>query len=148
MKHLFLFLIIILGFCLLKYSKFEDFVDVSYILPSAEIKVSQKINGRGVFATKKYYKDDVIELCPCITDKRENFKGKMKDYLFKYDDENALVAFGFCSLYNHSDNYNARWKVLSDSQLKIYASKDIENGEEIFISYGNPYWENRQYQKI
>jgi SET domain-containing protein len=147
MKHLILFMIIILGFVLLKCISFESFTNTDILSTSTEVKMSEKIGSRGVFATKDYKSGETIEICPCITDKASNFNGKMKDYIFKYDDETALVAFGYCSMYNHSDEYNALWTVVSKDELKVYTTKDISKGEEIFISYGNPYWKSRNDNK-
>ncbi len=144
MKHLIIFTIIILGFILLQCINIESMGNLDYKPPIAQIKYSPKIKGRGVFALKDYRKGDLIEVCPCIEDKMANFLGKARDYLFKYDENTALLAFGYCSLYNHSDNYNALWTVMSKEKIKIYATRDIKEGEEIFISYGNPYWNSRK----
>jgi SET domain-containing protein len=141
MKHLIIFIIIIIGFIILQ---FFNSINLDYKSPIGEIKISKKINGRGVIALKNYKKGDIIEICPCIYDDISNFSGKMKDYLFKYDDKTALVAFGYCSMYNHSDDYNALWKIISNEKIQVYATKDINDGDEIFISYGDPYWKNRK----
>ena len=69
---------------------------------------------------------------------------KLKDYFFQYDDEKSAVGLGYCSMYNHSDKPNASWYVLDESTLRIKARKDIEAGEEIFISYGDDYWDTRK----
>lgn len=50
-------------------------------------------------------------------------------------------------MYNHSDNYNVLWTVLSKDQIKFYASKDIKKGEEILTSYGDDYWKTRNVLK-
>ena len=144
MKHLIIFSIIIIGFIILQCINIESMGNLDYKPPIAQIKYSPKIKGRGVFALKDYKKGEVIEVCPCISDKKANFSDKVKDYLFGYDKETGLLAFGYCSLYNHSDDYNALWKVLSKEKLKIFATKDIKEGDEIFISYGNPYWDSRK----
>ena len=140
-------MIIILGFVLLKCINIESFTNTNFVLPSAEIKVSEKIGSRGVFANKDYKRGDTIEVCPCISDESSKFKGTMKDYIFRYDDTYSLVGFGFCSMYNHSDDYNALWKILSKEQIQVYATRDIKKGEEIFISYGDPYWNSRNGKK-
>jgi hypothetical protein len=118
-----------------------------YVVPFIQIKNSEKIGSRGVFATKDYKKDDIIEICPTISDKTPIFQGIVKDYIFKYDETDSILAFGFCSMYNHSDNYNALWTVLSKDQMKFYATKDIKKGEEIFTSYGDAYWKTRNELK-
>ncbi len=147
MEHIFLLIILVLVILICSKS-FEHFDDNNFVMPKADIKMSQKIKDRGMFANKKYFKGDIIEVCPCIIDNNNNFSGKMRDYLFSYDKDRSLVAFGYCSMYNHSDNNNALWKVLPNNKLQIYAVKDIDIGEEIFISYGNQYWKSRNATKL
>jgi len=143
MKYLILFIIILLLYVLFRWIFMSLFVNIDYVVPHVEIKISKEIGSRGVFANKDYKKDDVIEICPTIFEETSKFQGILKDYIFKYDDKNSLLAFGFCSMYNHSDNYNALWTVLSKDQIKFYATKDIKKGEEIFTSYGDGYWKTR-----
>jgi hypothetical protein len=119
------------------------FVNIDYVVPHVEIKISKEIGSRGVFANKDYKKDDVIEICPTISEETSKFQGILKDYIFKYDDKYSLLAFGFCSMYNHADDYNALWNILSKNQIKMYATKDIKKGEEILTSYGEGYWKSR-----
>jgi hypothetical protein len=146
MWYLISFIIIFIIFTIL-YTNIEAFTATDYVAPDAEVKISKKVNGRGVFANKAYKIGDTIEVCPTIIDKSSNFQGVIKDYLFQYDKENSVVAFGFCPLYNHSDDYNALWKVLSKDQMKVYATKDINIGDEIFVSYGDAYWNTRKLVK-
>jgi hypothetical protein len=136
-KLFIIFIVILVLYVLFRYIFKSLFLNIDYVVPQVEIKKSEKIGSRGVFATKDYKKDDIIEICPTISEETSKFDGILKDYIFKYDDKHSLVAFGFCSMYNHSDNYNALWTVLSKEQMKIYASKEIKKGEEILISYGN-----------
>ena len=55
-----------------------------------------------------------------------------------------MVAFGFASLYNHSETPNAEW--YSDASRRVFifkCIKDIEKDEEIFVYYGGQnYWED------
>lgn len=147
MKYFILFIIILLLFVLFRWIFRSLFVNIDYIVPNIEIKNSKKIGSRGVFATKDYKKGDIIEICPTISEETSKFQGIIKDYIFKYDDKYSLVAFGFCSMYNHSDDYNVLWTVLSKDQIKFYASKDIKKGEEILTSYGDGYWKTRNILK-
>lgn len=147
MWYLISFIIVFIIFTIL-YTNIEAFTSVDYVTADSKIKISKKVDGRGVFATKAYKVGDIIEVCPTITDKSSNFQGVIKDYLFQYDKDNSVVAFGFCSLYNHSDHdYNALWEVLSKDQMKVYATKDISIGDEIFVSYGDAYWKTRSIIK-
>jgi hypothetical protein len=141
MKYVIFFIIFIL-IVVLFISKISS-SKVEYVVPFIEIKNSDKIGSRGVFATKDYKKDDIIEICPTISDKTPIFQGIVKDYIFKYDETDSILAFGFCSMYNHADDYNALWNILSKNQIKMYATKDIKKGEEILTSYGEGYWKSR-----
>ena len=144
MKYVIFFIIFLLIIRLFIYIyKYMLLSKVDYVVPFIQIKNSEKIGSRGVFATKDYKKDDIIEICPTISDKTSTFQGITKDYIFKYDETDSILAFGFCSMYNHADEYNALWTVLSKNQLKMYATKDIKKGEEILISYGDGYWKSR-----
>jgi SET domain-containing protein len=145
MRHLLIFLIIfIVGYILLQCPNLELFEDLNYQSPKAGIKISKKLKSRGVFALKNYKKGDIIEVCPCIADNTKNFGGVIGDYLFNYDNNTSIVAFGYCSMYNHSDDYNALWEVISKEKIKVYATKNITKGEEIFVSYGDDYWDSRE----
>ena len=146
-KLLIIFIVILVSYVLFRYIFKSLFLNIDYVVPQVEIKKSEKIGSRGVFATKDYKKNDIIEICPTITEETSKFQGILKDYIFKYDDKISLLAFGFCSMYNHSDNYNALWTVLSKDQMKFYATKDIKKGEEIFTSYGENYWKTRNELK-
>lgn len=116
-----------------------------YIIPYITIKNSP-IGGRGVFAKQSYKKGDVIEICPCIRQHHKYSLGKIYDYTFNYNDSNDdLIAFGYGSLYNHTDNPNAEWNILNEHQMEIIAIKDISVDEEIYISYGDNYFNYRSY---
>ena len=149
MKHLLLFLVIIIGILIINCSLLEGFLNIedNYLQPNIELKHSSKINDRGVFANKNYKKDEIIEICPSILVKSNISENKMIDYLFNYDEENDMVGFGYCSMYNHSNTPNATWLILNQNKIKIFAVNDINKGEEIFISYGDRYWETRDLEK-
>jgi SET domain-containing protein len=142
MKYVIYFLVFLLIILIIRLFK-SNLSNVGCVIPSIEIKNSEKIGSRGVFATKDYKKNDIIEICPTISEETSKFDGILKDYIFKYDDKYSLLAFGFCSMYNHSDDYNALWTILSKNQIKMYATKDIKKGEEILTSYGDGYWQTR-----
>jgi SET domain-containing protein len=142
MKYVIYFLVFLLIILIIRLFK-SNLSNVGCVIPSIEIKNSEKIGSRGVFATKNYKKNDIIEICPTISEETSKFDGILKDYIFKYDNKYSLLAFGFCSMYNHSDDYNALWTILSKNQIKMYATKDIKKGEEILTSYGDGYWQTR-----
>jgi len=160
MNHLLsLIIIILIIFIIIKLLKnftTETFIDknnyqtIEYLDPKIIIKKSSK-GGRGIFATRDYQEDEVIEVCPIIV-QDDTFSGLMRDYLFTFSDRNVdknkkAVAFGYCSMYNHDDDNNATWSILNPEQMKIIAKKEIKNGDEIFVSYGSGYWNSRKTPK-
>ena len=97
---------------------------------------------------KNYEVNDNIEVCPCIIEETKKIKDSLIiDYIFKFDKNNVLICFGFCSMYNHSDNSNATYAKINESKLHIKAIKPITKGEEIFINYGTNYWNFRKINK-
>ena len=78
-------------------------------------------------------------------------KNPLRDYVFtshlKKDHE--LVVFGNGSLFNHSNNPNVYYYHDQTKNRLLYyaASKDIEKGEELFISYGDKHSVNHGVDK-
>jgi hypothetical protein len=126
----------------------NDIKEESYIVPDIHIKES-KLGGRGIFSNKNYKKDDVIEICPAILSNKKNLYGRIRDYIFSHnkDKDKCLIAFGYISIYNHQDDPNCKWEVINDKQIKLTALKDINENDEITVSYGDGYWNSRNYNK-
>jgi hypothetical protein len=101
--------------------------------------------GRGVFAGRNFREGETVEIAPYIQDKISNVRGIMKDYVYKkpHTVDDIVIVFGYGSMYNHSQDPNTHLRV-DDSNLVITANKDIDKDEEIFISYGDGYWEHRE----
>jgi uncharacterized protein len=107
------------------------------------------LGGRGVFAAKKIYAGDIIEVCPVIVMKPHEIeildKTTLYDYYFLWEDEEndlktCAIALGLGSMYNHKAPSNADYQMDMDHvMIDIIAVKDIESGEEITINYhGDP----------
>jgi SET domain-containing protein len=106
------------------------------------------IHGWGVFAKEDIMEGEVFEECPILTLPIE--KGEITSLLIDYrfnwpqgnDFEEQVVALGYGSLYNHSDNANSFW--ISDVEnrtFKFISNREIKKGEEIFVWYGDiSYW--------
>ena len=114
-----------------------------------KISIKQSLipnSGRGVFAEKDFKKDEVIEVCPLLTDYKKNFvNSKIKDYTFKskFKPDQEVIVFGMCSMYNHSDNFNVAHN--QDPENMIFtAARDIKKGEELYVNYGSNYWNSRK----
>lgn len=114
-----------------------------------EVK-SSNISGFGVFATDFIKKHSIIEKCPYVSFSRESLADLAQlsmwgdtihhilfDYVFEIPGTaDCAVCFGWGSIYNHSDEDNASWKVDKKNRIiKFYAKRDIEKGEEILTRY-------------
>lgn len=68
----------------------------------------------------------------------------LHDFYFQWDGDQAAIALGFGSLYNHSSAANAEFELDYDfEQIRFRALRDIAAGEEITTDYraGNPQME-------
>jgi|SRR3989344_3282199 len=95
--------------------------------------------GRGVFATAKIEKGEVIEVSPIIVLQFEDFVDTKWNLLFEYYfwlDNEVVLALGYGSLYNHSKEANTEYKIeIRASSITFAALKDIKEGEEILFNY-------------
>ena len=102
--------------------------------------------GRAMFARRKFLKGELIERAPVIalSQKQWPFAQKtiLSDYAFDWgeNDEQAAIALGYVSIYNHSYSPNAQLEELLDElMMEVVAIRDIEPDEEITINYnGDP----------
>lgn len=110
-------------------------------IPSIYIAETENI-GRGVFTTEEIPKNSVIETCPVIitneSDLAKIHDTKLHDYYFLWGEnqDQAAIALGYGSLYNHSDVPNADFEMEFESGfIIIKAIRKIKAGEEIRIDY-------------
>lgn len=100
--------------------------------------------GRGVFTARSINAGDVIEICPIVVIPKAQIaildRTVLYDYYFLWEDNNAAIALGYGSLYNHSYSPNAEYIMdFVDSSLIIKAIRDINAHEEITFNYnGDP----------
>ncbi len=107
--------------------------------PRAAYVDTSPVHGRGVFAATAIAVGDVIELCPVLrlpAVQRDQIDATLLfEYYFDWDGD-AGVAFGYGSLYNHSDEPNAEYIKHYDADLlEVRALRDVAAGEEITFSY-------------
>lgn len=116
------------------------------ILPPTKIKIVEIAGkGRGVVATKKIRKGEIIETCPImeISETEKKFIEKDSDiikfyYLIQEDLKRCCLMLGYGSIYNHSENPNADIDYEEDKSqkyLRFIALKDIKPGEEVVYDY-------------
>lgn len=101
------------------------------------------IHGRGVFATKKIKKGEIIEVCPVVVVDKKQVpfleKTELGNYYFDWEKGKAAIALGFGSIYNHSYNPNAKYMPYDEKTLRFRARRTIRPGEEICTNYnGEP----------
>ena len=98
--------------------------------------------GRGIFAGNNILKDDVIERSPVILIPEPDWAQIQDTILYNYvfewgsEGDQAALALGHVSLYNHSYKPNALLvDCLEDNVIEVVALRDIERGEEIVVNY-------------
>ncbi len=139
--------LIILGISIINYSYFINKNKKYYNATNNYIDKSS-VGGRGVFAGKSYKQTEIIEICPTIVDNAILLdRTKLKDYVFKLDDYNNIICLGYGSLFSHSDNPNASYKIKyidNEPYMLFFATKQIDKNSEIFISYSKKWWDERE----
>ena len=102
------------------------------------VKNTKKM-GRGVFAAENIKTGEILEVAPIIILKHEDFVDTRWNLLFEYYfwlDHEVVLALGYGSLYNHSLNANAGYKIdIKKRSITFTAIKDIKKGKEIFFNY-------------
>ncbi len=102
--------------------------------------------GRGMFATRRILKGELIERAPVIVLNEKQWpvaeRTILSNYAFDWgeNDEQAAIALGYVSIYNHSYRPNAQLEQMPDElMMEVIAIKDIQPGEEVTINYnGEP----------
>lgn len=110
--------------------------------------------GLGVFAARSFTAGEPVEIAPAVfvpeteTERRGDF---ISDYSVLLDDEAGnhrhliAVMLGYGSIYNHSESPSLSLDLCLPERAAIFtALRDIEEGEELTISYGDYYWKSRQ----
>jgi SET domain-containing protein len=96
--------------------------------------------GRGVFATKRIRRGEVIEAAPSLVvpsgDTKRIETSFLKHYIFQTDSGfDYVVATGYVAIANHDDDNNAEFFV-SREVSSVRAVKTILPGEEVTVDYG------------
>ena len=114
------------------------------ILPDLVIAPSSRggEGGFGVFTTREFKPDTIIEISPVIIlseeDRIQVEKTKLYNYIFAWgpEEKEAAVGLGYISMYNHSYDSNCEYEMDFDSKtMTIKTMKPIKKGNELFINY-------------
>lgn len=105
-----------------------------------------KGKGRGVFATRRIYADEVIEKAPVLLVPRadvETLAGTfLANYMFHSDNNrHVVIGLGLTSMLNHDDNANAEFFITGET-ITIKAKRSIPTGAEVTINYG---WGSKEW---
>tara|TARA_R110000824_G_scaffold56179_2_gene154015 strand:- start:319 stop:762 length:444 start_codon:yes stop_codon:yes gene_type:complete len=130
-----------------------------------------EVEGRGVFAGEDICAGTLIEEAHYIIMENPNWEKCDKElikYVFAlpelqegwkdFCDEHGgvtiaqatrpLNVLGFGMIYNHSKNNSVVYKIEAKRGILTYrTTKDVEEGEELTIDYGEEYWSNREDEK-
>ncbi len=112
------------------------------ILPVLVVAPSDK-GGKGVFTTEPIPSGTIIEISPVLVlsqkDRVEVEKTILYNYIFEWGDtkgQQACIAWGYLSMYNHSYNANCDYEMDIENELmRIKTMRNIKKGEELFINY-------------
>jgi hypothetical protein len=95
--------------------------------------------GRGIVARQRIREGQIIEkstaLVFCLDDLSES--SILQYYIYSWNVDEAAIALGFGSLFNHSKDPNAEWAIKDDKKqcIAFKAIKNIQPGQEITIYY-------------
>jgi SET domain-containing protein len=120
----------------------EGIFEVSSSLTSAKCQVKKSpIHGYGVFATRELLPGEIIEECRLLQPALDD--PALYDYYFDMQGERSL-ALGNGSLYNHSNEPNGTYMADKETLICTFtATRHIQAGEEILVSYGNDWFSSR-----
>ena len=118
------------------------------IVPPAGIEIREGPHGRGVFAARDFASGETIEICPTIEIGDADAGGLLGNYVISSNRDPKLNVFmlGYGSLYNHSGEPSAEYLDNENDSLVFVALRDIAEGEEITIDYGEEWWETREVE--
>lgn len=116
------------------------------------------VQGRGVFATDDIAEGELIERCPMVPLAwRMNYHKDpvIWQYCFtqscpceecKKHGGHFLMVLGYGQVYNHQNQNNAHISFdLKNSVANVNCVRPIRSGEEIYVNYGDKYFQNRKY---
>lgn len=92
-----------------------------------KIEIKESTNkGLGIFAKEKIIKGEIIETTPLIKLNVPHNSDTLFDYRFYYPKkgDKYVVALGYGSLYNHSEQNNADWRSVKPMIFEFFALRD------------------------
>lgn len=120
------------------------------LMPSGKLAASGGLvhftspaHGRGVFARQDYEPGDLIESCAAVELDEVGAKALVSYRWGIPGKEGFFVPMGLGALYNHFEPPHARGKLdMARSVLEVHAEAPIRKGQEVFVSYGDTYFDD------
>ena len=110
----------------------------------AGLTVAHGPRGRGVFATRRFAKGEVVETCPTVEVADAEVTWRLNDYVFtSVTDGDVLLVLGHGMLYNHSPDPNVEYVQDEPSTITFRALRKVRPGDELTIDYGDEWWATR-----
>lgn len=135
-----------------------------FIIPGIYVDWVEEVYGWGVFTKEKIKKDTFIEASPVIVypvdiikiaswnaqeDRGSNASLGLTLYSLRWGEQFAAVPMGYGGIYNHSDRNNCEFvNDIENGILYIIALRDIEPGEQLLVSYGSDWFDNKPFPKV
>jgi uncharacterized protein len=99
------------------------------------LAVKRASHGRGVFATRRYVKGQLVESCPTVQLADSEVTGLFGDYVYtSVKDGDVLLLLGYGMLYNHSANPNVVCVQDEPSTVTFLALRTVRPGDELTIT--------------
>ena len=131
----------------LEIKKLNEKTDENKIFSNNYLAKSKLLNdGYGVFANKNYKKDEIVEKNKFL-EYLDNSSG-LENYKFKShkDSSKSIIVLGNGCMFNHKDNNNVDY-YYEDDFIIYKATRDIKKNEELFINYGDNWFNARNFSK-
>ena len=119
----------------------------AFFIKNIQPKISE-VHGVGIYATHKISAKEIFEVSPVliftpavynIFHEEAGTRHVHENYVFFWEHGQCAIAWGYTSLYNHGngDKANAGYRLRKTDApgIEVYATRDIEPGEEIFLHY-------------
>jgi SET domain-containing protein len=101
-----------------------------------------KLHGYGVFANKDIKKGERIEECYMLVSKGGD--EVLEDFYFDVKRGRYAMLTGYGCIYNHAVDPNADYTFSVKDKIFVFkAERLIRKGEEIFVSYGDEWFSDR-----
>ncbi len=119
---------------------------LKYPLSYKDIVVIGGEKQHGCIAKEFIAKETIIEVCPILTFKNTDIKDNVcLDSRFILNEKEFAIPLGNGCSYNHSENNNADY-YFEGAYMLVKALRDIGEGEQILINYGETYDYKRNFK--